>query len=65
MAQTDTQTHRQMDMASLRPTLPRGAELVKAAPNGADGHTFGHGDSMTESAQWGQFSETQQNSPKL
>ena len=29
------------------------------APNGAHTHrqTHGHGDSMTESAQWGQFSE--------
>ena len=31
--------------------------LGKTAPDGADTHTHGHGDSMTESAQWGQFSE--------
>ena len=37
--------------------------LKKTAPSGAntqtDGHTSGHGDSMTESANWGQFSEKQ------
>ena len=29
----------------------------KTAPNGADKQTSGHGGSMTESAQWGRFSE--------
>ena len=29
MARTDKQTNRQMDMATLRPIRPRGAELVK------------------------------------
>ena len=33
--------------------------LKKAAPNGANTHrhTHGHGNSMTESAQWGRLSE--------
>ena len=29
MVQTDKQTNRQTDMATLRPTRPKGAELVK------------------------------------
>ena len=31
MAQTHTQTHRQTDMATPRPSRPSGAELVKMA----------------------------------
>ena len=31
--------------------------LKKSAPDGAYTHTDGHGDSMTESAHWGQLSE--------
>ena len=31
--------------------------LEKNAPDGANTHKDGHGGSMTESAQWGQFSE--------
>ena len=30
---------------------------LKKAPNGAEPQTDGHSDSMTESAQWGGFSE--------
>ena len=33
--------------------------LKKTASDGADKHTPGHCDSMTESAQWGRFSENQ------
>ena len=31
--------------------------LEKTAPDGTSPHLHGHGNSMTESAQWGQFSE--------
>ena len=31
--------------------------LEKTAPDGADTHTDGHGDSMTNSAQWGRVGE--------
>ena len=31
--------------------------LKKTASNGANKQTSGHGDSLTESAQWGRFSE--------
>ena len=31
--------------------------LEKTAPDGADRHLHGHGDSMTNSAQWGRVGE--------
>ena len=34
--------------------------LKKTAPDGADRHTDGHGDSMTNSAQWGRVGEKEQ-----
>ena len=38
-------------------TWGRGA-LKKTAPNGLDPRNHGHGNTMTDSAQWGQFSGT-------
>ena len=36
---------------------PLGPPLLPMGLDGADRQTDGHGNSMTESAQWGQFSE--------
>ena len=61
---SQTHTHAQTDMATLWLNQPCWADSVKTAPDGANRMTNkltkGYGDSMTESAKWGQFSEEEE-----
>ena len=59
MAQTHIQTHLQTDMATLRPTQPRGAELVKTALDGADKQT----DRRTDRRTWRLLDQLGQEGP--